>query len=531
MDPTRDARIASPDPLNSQIAWFFLNNTGDAVIVLDSSGAIKTWNPAAEKIYGYSLSEIEGRHFSYLFGESARETECGVLEEKLTAGETTGWDVTQSHKDGSIIHASLDICPLFAKDGSPLGHCIVGKETTRYRMLQSQLRRTQKLEEVGRLSGGIAHDFNNLLMVVSGYNSMIMAELRPEDPLLAYAIEVDKAAERATALTNQLLSFSRREVTETKVLNLNEMVTDLDKMLRRIIGEDVKIALSLATGLYNTKADPGQISQMMTNLVVNARDAMPAGGAITIETGNVEISGPVGDAGQELEPGRYVKLTISDNGTGMDEETRQHLFEPFFTTKPPGQGTGLGLSIVSGIVSQLRGDISVSTQLGEGTRFSIRLPATEEQPIERNPALQELPRPANPEVTVLLVEDDGGVRHLVSHMLLKRGYTVYETSDPEEAARICQTVPINLLLTDIIMPDINGRELAARLIKTREGLRVLYMSAYIEDSILPRRLLEPGFHFIRKPFTAARLYQQIEVIFNVGHEEPPDRSIGASGRL
>jgi two-component system, cell cycle sensor histidine kinase and response regulator CckA len=223
-------------------------------------------------------------------------------------------------------------------------------------------------------------------------------------------------------------------------------------------------------------------------------------------------------------PGPYVKMTISDNGTGMDEETRQHLFEPFFTTKLPGKGTGLGLSIVSGIVSQLLGDIQVSTQLGEGTTFTICLPATTERRTETPSVRDAIPQRPSPEITVLLVEDDGGVRHLVRKMLLKGGYVVYETSDPHEATRICGTIPIHLLLTDVVMPDTNGIQLAAELVGIREELRVLYMSGYIDDSILPRRSLEPGFHFIRKPFTATRLYRQIEAIFDSGSEELGDRA-------
>ena len=521
MDPISRFQVPSSDLFTSQIAWFFLNNTGDAVIALDSNGAIRSWNPAAEKIYGYSLAEIAGRHISFLFGAGAPETEWCVLEKMLKSGDaTTGWDIIQVHKSGSAVHISLDICPLFTQGGTSLGHCIVGKETTRYRMLQSQLRQTQKLEAVGRLSGGIAHDFNNLLTIIAGYNSMIMAELPAENPIMAYSIEIDKAAERATTLTNQLLSFSRREVTQARVLNLNEMVADLDKMLRRLIGDDIKLVLSLAPGVDNIKADPGQISQVMTNLVLNARDAMPGGGAITIETANVEIDLAAIVDEQELAPGRYVTLVISDNGMGMDEETRQHLFEPFFTTKPVGKGTGLGLSIVYGIISQLRGDILVSTQQGKGSAFTIRLPATLEKETERPVPPAAPARPVDQQTTVLLVEDDGGVRHLIRYMLLKGGYQVYETSDPREAARICETVPVNLLLTDMVMPEVNGRDLAARLSKTREGLRVLYMSGYIDDSILPYRLLDPGFHFIRKPFSAARLYRKIEEILNVTSGSP-----------
>jgi two-component system, cell cycle sensor histidine kinase and response regulator CckA len=501
----------------AQLAAFFLNNTSDAVVALDANGMIQSWNPAAEKIYGYCLPEIAGQHFNLLFADGTTEKERDILEKKLNGAETTtGWDTSQLHKNGSIVHTSLDIFPLFTEHGVLEGNCIVGKETARFRMMQSQLRQSQKLEAVGRLSGGIAHDFNNLLTVILGYNNMIMEKLPEGDPMRLFSVEVDKAAQQATMLTNQLLAFSRREVTQPRVLNLNEMVEDLHKMLCRIVGEDIKLVLRLAAPLHNIKADPGQISQLMTNLVVNARDAMPDGGVITIATEGIELNCAAKADEQELEPGPYVKLTISDSGAGMDEETRQHLFEPFFTTKPSGKGTGLGLSIVFGIVSQLRGNISVSTQLGQGASFAICIPTTTEELPVKHSVIAAAPRPVNPKITVLLVEDDAGVRHLVRHMLLKAGYTVYETSDSREAIRICETMPVNLLVTDIVMSSMNGRDLAAALTKDHADLRVLYMSGYTDDSLLPPSSLEPGFHFIRKPFTDARLCRQIESMFNVG---------------
>lgn len=509
--------MANNDPLASQIAWFVFNNSGDAVVSLDSSGTIQGWNPAAEKIYGYGLPEIAGKHYSILFGRDAQGTEAGVLEQKLRSGETTmSWDTTQVHSNGSTVHIALDIRPLFTESGAPAGHCIVGKETTKYRMLQSQLRQTQKLEAVGLLSGGIAHDFNNLLMIISGYNNMIIEKLPAEDPIMVYALEVDKATERATMLTNQLLAFSRRQVTQPRVLNLNELVEDVNKMLRRIIGGDVELVLKLAPGLGNIKGDPGQLSQMLTNLVINARDAMPHGGVVTITTKNVDLDASETACEGELTPGAHVQLTIADSGTGMDEETAQHLFEPFFTTKPRGKGTGLGLSIVSGIVSQLRGNIRVSTELGKGTVFTIRLPVTKEEQTGGAVAIESRPRPVKQDITVLLLEDDAGVRHLIRHMLVQGGYTVYETSDPQEAARICETVPIKLLLTDVFMPLANGPDLAASLTKDRENMKVLYMSACLSDPFLAPVSLEPGFHFIRKPFTAARLYQHIDEIVGNG---------------
>jgi two-component system cell cycle sensor histidine kinase/response regulator CckA len=506
----------------SGIASLFLDKTRDAVITVDSAGTIQGWNPAAERIYGYSPAEIAGRHFSVLFAHDVDERDAGILPEKLSGGKTiTDWDTTQLHKNGSTVDTSIDIFLVLADDGAPAGNCIVAREMARSRMLQSQIRHSQKLEAMGRLSAGVAHDFNNLLTVISGYNSMIIAELSDENRLLPYATEIDKAAEKATRLTNQLLAFSRREVTQPRVLNLNELAEDLEKMLSRILGCSIQLILSLEHGLGNVKADAGQIGQLLTNLAVNARDAMPGGGTITIATETVELSGPAVADGHELAPGPYVKLTISDTGTGMDAETRNHLFEPFFTTKPRGTGTGLGLSIVFGIVSQLRGDIRVSSEPGKGTTFAIFLPVTTEPITSKGPTPAATPRKTNSPVTVLLVEDDSEILHLVRQMLLRGGYTVYETSDPREAARICETVPIHLLLTDISMPEVDGPELAARLMKIREGLVVLYMSGYLwPESVIDSSSSEAGVYFIQKPFTAGGLCRQIEAIFNPGHLKP-----------
>jgi two-component system cell cycle sensor histidine kinase/response regulator CckA len=491
----------------SRLAHSLLSNTSDALIGLDSARKIQSWNPAAETIYGYTPSEIVGKDFSILFASDNEGDERIIAEEKLATGEPVkGWEVRQLHKSGSIVHTSVDMWTLSAPDGAPEGTCVSVKAIAKYRMLQSQLRQTGKLETVGRLAGGIAHDFNNLLTVISGYNEMIMRKSSAESNMREWSIEVDKAAERAILLTNQLLAFSRREVTQPRVLNLNDSVQDLDKMLRRIIGVDVEIVLLLEPGIDNIRADAGQISQVLTNLVANARDAMPRGGTLTIATRSAHFDTSVAHHDFELPPGPYVQLTVTDTGGGMDQETREHLFEPFFTTKSKGRGTGLGLSIVFGIVSQLRGEISVSSQLGSGSTFTIYLPATAE-PLEKR--VSAPPLPVSPDVTILVVECDGDLRHLIRHMLLARGYTVYETADSREAIRICETVHIDVLLTDIVMPGMTGVELAARLLHSSTSLKILYMSGYVSDSIVPPEGLEPGHNFLQKPFTAARLNEQI----------------------
>jgi len=489
----------------SRLAHSLLNNTSDAVIGLDSARKIQTWNPAAEVIYGYSPSEMIGKDFINLFASEGEER--SLAEKKLFIGApVSGWEVRQLNKNGSIVHTSIDMWALSGPGGAAEGTCISAKPIAKYRMLQSQLRQTGKLEAVGRLAGGIAHDFNNLLTVIAGYSDMITTELPAESEIGAWSVQVDKAAQRAILLTNQLLAFSRREVTQSRVLNLNDSVRDLDKMLRRIIGEDIKIAILLEGSIANVRADAGQISQVFTNLVANARDAMPRGGTLTIATRSAHFDTPVRDHESELPPGPYVQISVTDTGDGMDQETQEHLFEPFFTTKSKGRGTGLGLSIVFGIVSQLRGGISVTSQLGSGTTFTIYLPATTES-VEK--FMAATPLPALPDTTILIVEDDGDVRHLIGHMLLAQGYTVYETAEASEAIRICKAVHIDVLLVDLIMPNITGMELAASLLLTNASLKILYMSGYGGDSIVLPEGLEPGRNFLQKPFTAARLNEQI----------------------
>jgi PAS domain S-box-containing protein len=500
------------------VSMCLLNGTSDAVIGIDCAGRIQSWNPSAERIYGYTPSEIIGIKISILFASENEGNEWTAAEEKLSSGEPLrGLELRHIHKNGSAVHVSIDMYPLLTHDGSPAGTCIAARETTRYRMLQSQLRQTQKLEAVGRLSSGIAHDFNNLLTVISGYNSMIQIDYPVGTEARDCAEQIAKASEQAASLTNQLLAFSRREITQLKVLNLNDIVRDLDKMLGRIVGKDITIVLSLEPSIGNIKADPGQISQMLTNLVVNAKDAMPRGGTLAISSRNVDISEPETAHEYELPSGSYAQLTVADGGCGMDQDTQEHLFEPFFTTKPKGKGTGLGLSIVYGIVSQLRGAISVTSRLGVGTTFTICLPATVEQATENSVTPERAPQSQFP-FTILLVEDDGAVRHLARYMLLKQGHTVYETADPREAIRISETVHIDVLLTDIVIPEMNGVDLAVRVLQSNPALRVLYMSGYIEDSSLPLSCLEPGFNFIQKPFTAAKLHSQLMAICTVGRQ-------------
>ena len=384
------------------------------------------------------------------------------------------------------------------------------EEITERQKLEEQLRQAQKMEAIGNLSGGIAHDFNNLLTVIKGYGRLVLEGVQ-HDPQLRRRVEhIDQAAERATALTSQLLAFSRRQVLQPKVLNLNSLVLGMDKMLQRLIGEDIELASIPAQDLANVKADPGQIEQVLMNLVLNARDAMPQGGKITVETATVDLGEEYAREQVGVRPGRYVMLAVSDTGIGMDTDTLAHMFEPFFTTKEQGRGTGLGLSTVYGIVKQSEGHIAVYSELGRGTTFKVYLPSVPQE-IEELPAVDASLKAYRGSEVILLVEDDRQVRELAEHILVAQGYKVLKAESPTTALTICDGYQgaIDLLLTDVVMPELNGRELARRVTLRRPGTRVLYTSGYTTNAIAHQGVLEPGTFFLQKPFTPSSLARKV----------------------
>ncbi len=381
----------------------------------------------------------------------------------------------------------------------------MGIDITERRQLEDQLRQSQKMEAVGRLAGGVAHDFNNLLTVISGYGDMIMRGLTPEDPLHGCIEEVLKAASRATSLTNQLLAFSRRQVIQPKILDLNILVANMDRMLRRVIGEHIELETVLTPGLGSVKADAGQIEQVIMNLAVNARDAMSEGGKLYIRTGNVDVQHS-SRLPADVRPGSYVRLTVADTGKGMDAEIMVHLFEPFYTSKATGKGTGLGLSTVYGIVKRSGGEIVVESEPGRGATFQIYLP--------RIVGIMDTAHATRTQAavlpgteTILLVEDEPGVRQLVRDMLHRLGYTTLEAGGAVDALRIFEQHHgvIDLLLTDVIMPQMSGRELASRLRAVQPSLKVLYMSGYTDDMLAHHGVLEPNVFLLPKPFAPDEL--------------------------
>ncbi len=435
------------------------------------------------------------------------------LERQLRGTEgTLATDIPVKRRDGSVFYADVNARRV-ELEGRP---CIVGvfRDMTEQRHLKEQLELAQRLEAVGRLAGGVAHDFNNLLSVIITYASFVAEELGESDPIRADVVEIQNAGQRAAALTRQLLAFSRKQILEPTVLNLNNVVTGIERMLRRLLGEDIDIEVHLADDLGSVMADPGQIEQVLMNLAVNARDAMPRGGKLTIESRNVELDADYADRHIAVKPGSFVMVSVTDAGSGMDAATRERIFEPFFTTKEKGKGTGLGLSTVYGIVKQSGGNIWVYSEPEHGTTFKVYLPRVDA------PAAQPNQRPALAMATgserLLIVEDEDAVRRLAERILQGAGYEVLIAANGADALRLCEnhSGAIDLLLTDVVMPQMGGRDLAERLATQCPQLKVLFMSGYTDNAIVHHGVLDPDTRFIGKPFTAAELTRKVREVLD-----------------
>jgi PAS domain S-box-containing protein len=485
----------------------------DAIIGKTLDGIIQSWNAGAERLYGYTAQEVLERPMINLLPKHLLDEERDILSKVRRGERIQNLETLRVRKDGKLIEVSITISPIRGPAGEIVGVSHVARNISETKQLKEKLQISQKMEALGRLAGGVAHDFNNLLTVIGGYGALLQAAVKSDVRSGHMASEIVGAAERAAELTRQLLIFSRHQVVHLQPVDLNEQVTKLQAMLRRLIGEDVSVETRLAPHLDKVRADPGQIGQILMNLTANARDAMPVGGKITIQTENWIVEDDQYHQQLGFTPGRYVRLLVSDTGRGMDAGTRARIFEPFFTTKDVGKGTGLGLATVYGIVKQSGGQISVYSEPECGTTFAIYLPCSEiEEPAVVTPEAE-----ANPgSETVLLVEDEQSVRKLAYSILQSNGYTVLTAGNAEEAVVQARrhSGAIKVLLTDIVMPGSNGQELAAQLSTQRPDLRVIFMSGYSEHAILERILAEPGAAFLQKPFTPVQLLRTIREVLD-----------------
>jgi len=491
-----------------------VEHSADAIALLDRTGTLIYASHSTERVLGYQAEEVLGRHALDLIHPDDVPAVAGrLLELQDRPGAAVVMEARYRHKDGSWRYGECSVANRLS-DAAVRALVLNYREITERRRLEEQLRQAQKMEAVGRLAGGVAHDFNNVLTAIFGYADLLTEELPEGHQARGDLDEIRKAAQRASTLTRQLLAFSRQQVLQPMVLSLNDLVADVQNMLVRLVGEDVEVRLSLSPDAGNVRADAGQLQQVLLNLVVNARDAMPTGGKLLLETANADLTEQYAELHQPVIPGRYVMLAVSDTGSGMDAETKARIFEPFFTTKEQGRGTGLGLSTVYGIVKQSGGYVWVYSEPGRGTTFKLYFPRVD--------APAEIPAPPRETATltgtetILVAEDDDMLRPLAKGLLQKLGYTVLEAENAERALDLARarTGPIHLLVADVVMPGASGRELARRLAHTRPDTRVLYVSGYTDDAIVHHGMLEPGLNFLQKPFTPGALARKVREILD-----------------
>ena len=490
-------------------------NADDMIFTMDLHGNLTSINRTGEDISGYTRAEALAMNIVQVLPPE----HCGAVEkvlEDIAAGKEVPriFELEFLTKNGNRVAVEIGVRPRYER-GKPVEVEGIGRDVSQRKGLEAQLRQAQKMEAVGRLSGGIAHDFNNLMTVVLGYTHILAKKLGPDSPNCAELEAIKSAGERAAALTRQLLAFSRKQVLKPEVLDLDIVMEDLQKMLRPLIGEDIELSLIPEPDLGRLRADKGQIEQIVMNLAVNSRDAMPKGGRLTIRTANVDLDKSYTRLHVGSQPGAYVMLDVTDTGCGMDEATLGQIFEPFFTTKEQGKGTGLGMSTVYGIVKQSGGYIWVDSKLGLGTSCKIFFPRVEQAVM--TPKVREvLAGPAGGKETILLVEDEGSVAILARRVLEREGYRVLEAREGQEALRISGRYvgPIHMILTDVVMPVMSGREVAHRLLSERPEVKVLYMSGYTDDEVLQHGILDCDIGFLQKPFTDDTLARKVREVLD-----------------
>ncbi len=497
-----------------------LNSVGDAVLATDIEGCVTYLNHSAELLTGWTLIEAANRPVSEILkmlrgdGHTPVENPVSkVLKEGVILELAEG--TLLQRKDGTTFAIDDSAAPIRDEEDHIIGVVIIFRDISAHRRFEQQLREAQKLDSIGQLAGGIAHDFNNLLTVINGSCSLLLKSMASDDPHKAKVEMIKEAGDRATVLTHQLLAFGRRQVLIPRILNLNDVVASMGRLLAELIGEDIELLTDLdATAVY-VKVDSGQIEQVIMNLVINSRDAMPSGGKLTITTKNIEIHGQEARADHDGIDRPSVMLAVSDNGEGMEAETQSHIYDPFFTTKTLGKGTGLGLSMIHGIVMQSGGRIVCSSEIGEGTTFRIYFPRVTHDEAVSAP-LPTHTEAAGGSETVLIVEDEHLVRKLMRTILESRGYFVLDAPGGEEAFHVCRSYqgPIHLLVTDVVMPKMKGKEVADRLLSIYPEMKVLFVSGYTADMIDQHGVLETGIQFLQKPFSPLHLGNRVRELLD-----------------
>jgi PAS domain S-box-containing protein len=509
-----------------------IEQTGEAILVTDPEGTIQYVNPAFEAVTGYTRREVIGQNPRLLKSGKQDEAFYRNLWETITGGRMWQGRFVNQRKDGTLYTEDATISPVKDASGRIVSFVAVKRDITEHlrisqdqARLQEQLQQAQKMESIGRLAGGVAHDFNNMLSIILGYGDIVLQKLHPGDPLRDGVEEILKAGRRSADLTRQLLAFSRKQTLQPEILSLNEIVRNIEKMLRRLIGEDIALVLSLSEGLPRVKVDPGQIEQVIVNLAVNARDAMPLGGKLLIETSQTELDEAYAANHPSVAPGKYVMLAVTDRGCGMDKHVLAQIFDPFFTTKEKGKGTGLGLATVYGIIKQSGGNIWAYSEPGQGTTFKIYLPVTGEkaEALAKEAAQEE---PAGGSDRILVVEDEVSLRKLLEGFLSRSGYQVTSVANGGEALLLVEEkgLEFDLVITDVVMPGMSGSVLSERLRRKQPGLKVLFMSGYTDDAIAHHGVLDQGTPFIQKPFALHDFANKIREV--LGSSPPPFRRGG-----
>ncbi len=498
------------------------NNVEDVIFYVAIEGEnryrVLSVNPAFERITGTPGEAIVGRLITEVMHAETLDITLEKYRTAIATGQKVTWEHAAIYPKGEKI-GEVTLCPVFDSAGvctnivSTVHDVTARRHAEREREeLQAKAMHAQRLQALGTLAGGIAHDFNNVLSIILSYAEILRLELKPDEPLGEDVDEIRKAAVRATEMTRQLLAFSRQQMLQARVLEPNQAIRGMARMLRRLIGTDIELTVLTAPKVPNIRVDPTQLEQILMNLAINARDAMPTGGKLTIETEDVTLDDDYARHHPGATPGRYVMLAVSDTGVGMDRATQERIFEPFFTTKEKGKGTGLGLATVFGIVKQSGGNIWIYSEPGRGATFRIYLPAVD-APVEEPGQSDDTTVPLTGKETILLVEDDEQVRMLATTILRGAGYRVLDAANAGEAILICEQhgAKIDLLLTDVVMPRMSGRQLAERLLPMRPQLKILYMSGYTDDAIFHHGLLDSGVHYLQKPITPSSLLQKVRV--------------------